>query len=188
MKVKYPRATALAVARELVKALAPVTIQGRLIVAGSLRRRKAAVGDVEIVYVPYVVRVAGYEDFFTSSLVNHADKALADLLARGILVKRRNALGSEVWGDKNKLAVHPASGVPVDLFAATDANWFNYLVCRTGSAENNTRIAIAANGRGWKWNPYGPGFTDNRGECVPVRSEREVFELAGLAYLEPWER
>lgn len=37
-----------------------------------------------------------------------------------------------MYGSKNKLMRHRASGIPVDLFSATTANWFNYLVCRTG--------------------------------------------------------
>ena len=37
-------------------------------------------------------------------------------------------------------------------------------------------------------NPYGAGFTDGHGNLVPVTSERDVFELVGLKYLEPWER
>ena len=39
-----------------------------------------------------------------------------------------------------------ASGIPVDFFATTEEAWFNYLVCRTGPAELNTRIASAASG------------------------------------------
>jgi len=49
-KVKYPRMAALSVAKELCDLLKPVT--QRLIVAGSLRRRKEQVGDVEIVFIP----------------------------------------------------------------------------------------------------------------------------------------
>lgn len=52
----------------------------------------------------------------------------------------------------------------------------------------NTQIASAAQSKGWKWNPYGPGFTDNHGEIVRVTSEHDVFRLAGLPYREPWER
>lgn len=46
-----------------------------------------------------------------------------------------------MWGEKNKLAVHVRTGIPVDFFAATEANWWNYLVCRTGGEQNNIAIA-----------------------------------------------
>ena len=182
-KTKYPRAAALAVAKELCELR---RLCDRLICAGSLRRRKLEVGDVEILYIPKFATVK--DGLFESSQVNVVDLALDEALKEGILAKRKNVNGSVMWGQKNKLAVHVASGIPVDFFEATEANWFNYLVCRTGGAENNRRIAVAANDKGWRWNPYGVGFTDNYGDIKPVSSEREVFELVGLDYLEPWER
>jgi len=45
-------------------------------------------------------------------------------------------------GPLNKLAVYVGSGIPVDLFATTEECWFNALVCRTGSAETNVKIAV----------------------------------------------
>ena len=183
-KTKFPRAEAIAVAKELCVALTPMC--SRLIVAGSLRRRRPEVGDVEIVFIPLVESVR--DGLFDQRPVSMADAVLELFLSSGRLAKRRNVNGSEMWGPKNKLAVHAASGIPVDFFSATPENWFNYVVCRTGGAESNTRIASAAQARGWKWNPYGAGFTDDQRTIVPVKSEREVFEFAGLEYLEPWER
>lgn len=183
---KYPRAAALAVARELCAVLKPAC--ERLIVAGSLRRRKDLVGDVEIVYAPIVAEIrAGLFEADTQK-VSAVDCELDKLQARGVIGRRRNVNGSEMWGEKNKLAFHCASGVPVDFFAATAANWFNYLVCRTGGARSNTEIAAAAKRKGWQWNPYGAGFTNERGELVRMASERDVFAFAGLPWREPWER
>jgi DNA polymerase/3'-5' exonuclease PolX len=187
MKTKFPRAEALAAAKELCDAMKPIT--ERLIVAGSLRRRKAEVGDVEILYIPKFEDRPNTQDFFAGPVkTNLVDEWLVAFLAGGIVAKRLNTLDSEMWGPKNKLAVHRVSGIPIDFFSATEANWFNYLVCRTGGAESNTAIASAAQRKGWKWNPYGAGFTDERGGIVPVTSERDVFDFAGLKYLEPWER
>ena len=53
-KVKHPRAKAVAVARELTVALRGLCEPGRFIFAGSLRRLKPEVGDIEVVYVPLV--------------------------------------------------------------------------------------------------------------------------------------
>lgn len=184
-KPRFPAHEALAVARELCAALRPVT--ERLIVAGSLRRRRLMVGDVEILFIPQFVQVPG--DLFETAHASRADDVLNELLAAGVLAKRRNVNGTEMWGDKNKLAVHVASGIPVDLFAATELNWFNYLVCRTGPGESNIAIASAARRMGWQWHPYGAGFTKLDGsDARRVASEREVFEFVGLPYREPWER
>jgi len=179
----------MAVAKELCDALKPVT--ERLIVAGSLRRRKAEVGDVEILFVPKFITAAKHDLFAPPKPVNCADFLLELLLADGVLAKRPNKGGGFAWGEKNKLAIHVASGIPVDLFTASEANWFNYLVCRTGPGESNIRIASAAQARGWKWNPYGEGFSRASGlgtELHRVASEREVFEFVGMEFKEPWER
>ena len=185
-KVKFPRAAALAVAKELCDIQ---RICDRLIVAGSLRRRKLAVGDVEILYIPKFAREP--DGLFDHKQVNLVDVALEEMLKAGIIAKRRNVNGSVMWGEKNKLAVHVSSGIPVDFFAATEANWFNYLVCRTGGSENNVTICNSAIAKGWKWNPYGSGFSRQKGlgeETAAMISERAVFEFVGLPYKEPWER
>jgi len=185
-KTRYPRADALAVAKELCDALKPVC--ERLIVAGSLRRRKPDVGDVEILFVPKVEERSA--DLF-GAIVAHslADEALAAMLDAGTLARRLLAGDRTAWGAKNKLATHAATGMPVDLFATTEDSWWNYLVCRTGPADSNTRIATRAKEAGYQWNPYGPGFTHlATGDVSPMRSEREVFEFVGLPYLDPWDR
>jgi len=92
-----------------------------------------------------------------------------------------------MYGRKNKLMLHRATGLPVDLFAATEDNWWNYLVCRTGPADSNMRICTAAQSKGWKWNPYGAGFSRD-GKVVAMTSEQEVFAFVGLPYTNPEHR
>ena len=185
---KVPAADARAVAKLFVAFLKPHC--SRIVVAGSLRRRKPAVNDIEILFVPSFVAEPDPGDFFGAMrLGNRTERAIAALLAGGVMAKRLNVNGHEAWGEKNKLGVHLESGIAVDLFTATLENWWNYLVCRTGGADNNIRICNAAIARGWKWNPYGAGFSrENPGEKRVVQSEREVFAFVGLPYLEPWER
>lgn len=183
-KTKFPFAKARAVGSVLCLALEEEC--ERIEIAGSIRRGKPEVGDIEIVYIPKMGTVR--DGLFDTKEVSRVDLLLQALLDSGVLAKRRNVNGSEMWGTKNKLALHCASGIPVDFFATTEEAWFNYLVCRTGGAENNTRVAMAAQDKGWKWNPYGPGFTDDHRRTIRVSSEREVFELLGLRYLEPEER
>lgn len=185
-KPRFPNAVGMKVAAELCAALKPVC--DRLIVAGSLRRRKPTVGDVEILYIGKTEVRQDPADMFASITVNLADEAIAALEKSGVLERRKNVNGSEMYGPKNKLMRHRASGLPVDLFAATPENWWNYLVCRTGPADSNTRICMAAQDRGWKWSPYASGFKDQHGEMIAVTSEREVFELVGLKYNKPKNR
>lgn len=185
-KTKYPRAVALEVVRGLMPHLVPACEPERFIIAGSLRRRKLEVGDIEILFIPRFTEVK--EDFFSTRKVSLVDVALERLLLEGVLEKRTNVKGSAVWGEKNKLARHVSTGIPIDLFLANRKNWFNYLVCRTGNAASNIAICQASQRKGWKWNPYGPGFTNDTGGITHVLEERHAFELVGLKYLEPWER
>lgn len=183
-KVRWPRSEALNAARELCKLIGPFC--ERIVVAGSLRRMKSEVGDVEILYIPrYEVRSA---DLFSSAQFNLADEVIERLVSDGILAKRVSAAGRTSWGELNKLAVH-SSGVPIDLFRTNETSWWNYLVCRTGPADSNTRIAAAAIRRGFRWHPYGSGFTRIRdGKEFPMTSEAAVFEFVGLRYTSPSER
>jgi DNA polymerase/3'-5' exonuclease PolX len=186
-KKRFPRALALQVARELVRALEPAA--ERIIVAGSLRRMKKEVGDVEILYIPKLLKDQPHPaDMFRTVDLNLADGVISLLEKRGVLAKRENKIGGFTFGPLNKLMLHCESQVPVDLFAATALNWYNYLVCRTGSAANNTRIAQKAQELGLKWHPYNHGFTRADGTWIHVTTEEQVFTTLSLPYLEPKDR
>jgi DNA polymerase/3'-5' exonuclease PolX len=176
-KIRYPRAEAIRVAREVAARLKPGCL--RIMVAGSLRRGQTAAGDVEILYIPRTEWCRDPGDFFASGEVNLADRRIAEMESQGILSRRTNVNGSTVFGPKNKLMEHCASGIPVDLFSTDESCWENYKVCRTGPAESNTRIAMAAQKRGWRWTPYGAGFIRD-GSLHPISCEADVFRFVGL--------
>ncbi len=182
-KRKWPHAEAFAAATELVAALGDHVL--RIEIAGSLRRQKPQVGDIELLMIPKVIELPDPESVFGEVVAtNMTDARIKRLEATGVLARRKNVKGSEMFGEKNKLMVHVATGIPVDLFATTEASWFNYLVCRTGPLESNVAICNAAIGKGWKWEPYSPGFK-RIGYTEPMHSERQVFEFVGLPYHEP---
>lgn len=187
-KPKFPNAVGTAVAGHLLDYLRPAT--DRIIVAGSLRRGKIMVGDVELLYIPKTEVRPDPQDMFATVTVNLVDEVIASLEKDGVLERRKNVSGWEAgFGIKNKLMSHKKTGIPVDLFSTTEEAWFNYLVCRTGPADSNTRICVAAQRKGWKWNPYGSGFTNNRsGEMRVMESEEAVFKFVGLPYLPPEKR
>jgi len=190
-KVKYPRGLALDVARDLLRYIRPLC--ERVVIAGSLRRGKAEVGDVEIVYISRYLDWPDPEDMLGRVIrTNVMDHALSLMLKLGVIKRRLKENGSPTWGPENKLAVHCGSGMPVDLFETDAQAWANYLVCRTGGEQTNTAIASAAKSIGWKWNPYGEGFTrmfgPDAGRVFTVREEKDVFEFVGLDYLEPNKR
>lgn len=184
---KFPREKALAVAKVLCDCFKGSC--ERLIVAGSLRRRKAEVGDVEILYISRRTKVPKVELFGEQPEADEMEFAIERLLTCGTLEKRPSKIGVFTWGPENKLAIHRPSGIPVDLFATDSKRWFNALVCRTGGKDNNLLITTTARRQGWSFEAYGSGFHKLDGsERHDTTSERDVYEFLGLPYREPWER
>lgn len=184
-KTRYPLALAQEVAASLLSVIQPACL--RALVVGSIRRQRPDVGDIEILYIPTMeTRPA---DLLYTQEANLADEAIQRLLDTGVLEKRANVKGSAMWGHQNKFAVHVATGIPVDLFQAQKHNWYNLLVCRTGPAASNARIATLAIGLGWKWAPYSRGFANLvTGALLPVLSEEEVYAHVGLPCPPPEQR
>jgi DNA polymerase/3'-5' exonuclease PolX len=160
----------------------------RVTIAGSLRRRRQLVSDIEILFVPKITSITDFGDMFGAKVdVSAAGVAIDALVNAAIIARRPNKNGAFTWGAQNRLAIHVETGIPVDFFATTEAAWFNALVVRTGPAESNKRVASAALERGWNWHAYGDGFTRGR-ETKRVTSERDVFDHVGLPYFQPEER
>jgi DNA polymerase/3'-5' exonuclease PolX len=184
-KQRWPAAIARKVAEELIAELMPCCEQ--ICVAGSLRRGKSDVGDIEILYVSHTGQVCVPGELFPKS-GSLADELIEHWLAQGVITKRFNINGSAAWGSLNKLAVHASSGIPVDLFATTTERWFVSLVVRTGSKEMNTTLASSALRRRMQLHVYGVLENTKTGEQIIPQSEREVFERLGVPYREPTER
>lgn len=112
-KQRWPLKEALIIAETLANVL-ELRCE-RIIIAGSIRRRRDTVGDIEMLYIPrFEPRKI---DLINEGKVNVTDECIDELIACGQLAKRKNVKGSEMWGAKNKLAVHVPTGIPVDLFA-----------------------------------------------------------------------
>ena len=185
-KRRWPAAFVHPIATELVAQLQPRCEQ--ICIAGSLRRGTADVGDIEILYVPRMGQVRVPGELFSQS-DSLADELLEEWLTKGVLTKRPNINSISSWGRQNKLAVHKATRIPLDLFATSADRWFVSLVVRTGSKDTNVRLAASALRRGLKLEAYGGVISRaDTGERVQPQSEREVFELCGVPYLEPSQR
>lgn len=186
-KLRFPAAEAKIVADEMLRWLDPVC--KRIIVAGSLRREKPTVGDVEILYKSKAEKRTDPLDMFSSIFISLADEVIATMIGVGVLEKRRNIAGRETFGPLNKLMRHRASGIPVDLFSEPNLDdWWRSLVIRTGPKELNVRLITTAAKRGIKVHAYGIGLTDMRGNQIACESEEQFFEICGARYLEPKDR
>jgi DNA polymerase/3'-5' exonuclease PolX len=183
-KIKWPLATADWLAQVMIAELRPFV--ERIEVVGSVRRRKAEVGDVELLFIPKLQD--DQSDMFTRTKLDLASEHLDHLKSVGALAKRKNIAGYDAgWGPKNKLAVF--AGMPLDLFSTTGENWFVSLVIRTGGKENNLKLTTGAQKLNRTLHAYGAGVEDRKtGIVTPALSERQVFELCGCEYVEPQDR
>lgn len=180
----FPLAQAKEVGTEIIARLQPFCEMAMLV--GSVRRQKPQVGDLEILYISrYEKRPDG---LFDSGDIDLALEAIDGLVATSVLEKRKNVNGSFIYGQDNRLCVHVASGIPVDLFRTTQTKRWNSLVIRTGGKETNLRLTTGAQKLGRKLHAYGEGVTMENGELRQTHSEQEVFELCHVPYLPPERR
>lgn len=142
-----------------------LTIGQEAIVAGSIRRRKPVVHDVDLVFPPV-----------DQDKIAHL-KDLCDTCA-GVTIHR--------WGPK--MASLTYFGVPFDLYFSTPETFATLLLIRTGSKENNIRLCSIAKAKGWKLHASGDGLFNEKGERIAGNSERSIYEALGLSWQEPWER
>ena len=185
-KRRWPLQFAQMVADMLKSQLAPYC--KRIGVAGSIRRQKPMVGDIELLAIPDVVTLRNLLGEVTEEL-DTLDQGIQRLIEAGFLAYRLNRAGHRLgYGTKNKFLVHLPSGIPVDIFSTTEEKWAMSLVIRTGPADFNKRLMATAQARGMRGHAYGEGFTLADGSALACKTEQEVFAAVGWPYLPPEER
>ncbi len=190
-KRRIPLAQAEELAAELVSLLSPSC--DRISVAGSIRRRRPEVGDVELVAIPLVIERERPTGLFESEIVREDQLAVScetlfdrkDQYGRQIWTKRLDSNGRHAWGPLHKRATW--RGFAVDLFCATPANWGWILLLRTGSREFNQRLVTERRKGGCmpEWLQSKGGMLMSSGQLVPTPTEESVFLALGLEFVPP---
>ena len=176
-KTKMPYADALALADHLVKKLQLGC--ERILIAGSLRRQKHEVGDIELVAMPMIVPTY---DMFGSPVAGMEHSALDDALTQ------INWEGQTKNGPKYKQFMY--SGASVDLFIANAETWGCVATIRTGSADfTHWLVTPRRHGGGC---PSHLKFSEGRLVCggahYPTSEEIDVFAALELPWIEPIDR
>jgi len=157
---RLPMADAIAIAEELCARLARLPEVEQVAFAGSLRRMRETVGDVDVLAAatdPGPVHAA----FRDSDLVT-------EVLAAG---------------DK-KTSVITRAGVQADLRVVEPDSWGAALVYFTGSKAHNVRVRERAVRRGLTLNEYGL-FDRESGARHASRDEAEVYAAMGMVLVPP---
>ena len=151
------------IAWSIVQTLRPLC--DRIDIAGSLRRQKAEVGDIEIVCIPSGKEILSFE---------------VTVSALGI-AKKGSAMGRYTQ-------ILLPDGINLDLFMARPDNWGYIFAIRTGSADYSHKVLAT----GWVKAGYrgedGNLVVVASGEVVPVREEKDLFALIGVPWVAPWNR
>jgi len=148
----------LPLANELKKRIGSLPEVDNIEIAGSIRRKKETVGDIDVLTVTtHPEQVMNY--FVNMDLVG-------EIISHG----------------PAKSTVRLKDGMEVDLRTFKASDYGAALVYFTGSMELNVELRKIAISRGLKLNEYGVFKGE---EQLAGRSEKDVFYVLGLPYIEP---
>ncbi|MFI1164180.1 DNA polymerase/3'-5' exonuclease PolX [Streptomyces sp. NPDC020801] len=157
---RVPLHLALGTAEEIVAELSGITGCKRCAYAGSLRRMKETVGDVDILVA--AERSAPFMDALA------AWPSTAEVIAHG----------------PKKTSIRTGRGLQVDLRVLPPDSWGAGLQYFTGSKAHNIRTRTIAVHEGLKLSEYGL-FDAESGRSLASRTEEEVYARLGLPWIPP---
>jgi len=131
---------------------------GRVVVAGSYRRRRETVGDLDLIVTAAHAAAVG------DRLVDYEN--VAEVLAHG----------------PTRTTVVLRSGLQVDVRVIPEQSYGAAVLYFTGSKAHNIALRAIAVHRGWKLNEYGL-FSGKR--RIAGLTEEEIYKKLGLAYIPP---
>jgi DNA polymerase (family X) len=153
----------------LLAALAPTAGVTSIVPAGSFRRKKETVGDLDL---------------------------LAETTDPDALMARFTGLGTVdtvIGRGGHKSAVRIMRGPQVDLMVMPPGAAGTHLIHFTGSKEHNVRLRARARDRGWSLSEYGltrigedgEPLTGDAAELRTFATEREAYSFLDLPFIEP---
>lgn len=158
----------------------------RVAIAGSIRRQKSEVKDIEIVAVP---KLGQTKDLFGSEYENELFKWARQIEAEGRILWIKPGTDEIIpWPIQEQgrywRGYLVKAEIKLDLFLATSETWGVIYLIRTGSAEFSQRMVGKECWRtGYKF-AKGKLF-DSSGQFVPTPEERDIFHALGVDWLEP---
>ena len=171
---KMPLATAQHIANQLADRFAPHC--ERIVIAGSIRRNKAEIGDIELVCIPKNRRLHEY----------------LDGLMAGCKIE---PVAPKCWGEKwRSFVVLMKRSVRVDVFMVAPETWGVHLMIRTGSGifSRNMVSPVSINGfmpellriqEGRVW--LASDLALRKYAPLETPEEEDVFKLWGMEFVEP---
>ena len=160
-------------------ALEPLCEQ--VVIAGSIRRQKAAVNDIDVVAMPRCAVQAGP----LGGTVRLNESAVWMLPFPKALKKAGLKIG--VSGPELVRCSFVDNGFQVDVYRARPETWGVILLVRTGSKAHNVKLCTLARSKGLMLSAAN-GIVGRLGQVIASRTEEEIFAALGLAFVEPKDR
>ena len=157
---RFPLGTALPIAEEISKKLVDGTLIREVQIAGSIRRRKDTVGDIDLI-------ARSDEPEKAIEIFTLMDK-VQEVLEKG------NTKGSIIYKDN----------IQVDLRIVKDDAFGSLLQHFTGSKEHNVKLRKIALSKGLHLSEYGLKDAAT-GKQIPFSTEHEQYERLGLQFIPP---
>uniref|UniRef100_A0A7C5VXP6 DNA polymerase beta n=1 Tax=Thermomicrobium roseum TaxID=500 RepID=A0A7C5VXP6_THERO len=150
---------ALPVAEDVVAALRGIPAVKAIDPAGSLRRMKETIGDIDI--------LVGTDD----------PEAVVDAFIHLPIVKEVLAVGP------TRPSILTREDLQVDLRVVAPDEYGSALLYFTGSKEHNIALRTYVQERGWKLSEY--GLFDENGTRLASRTEEEIYRLLDMDWIPP---
>ena len=190
-KAVWPWAKANRAGMRLLGLFAPYC--HKLQLAGSIRRKRPEVGDVEIVCIPRhegMLLAENQPRLFGETPPTDVDLLeiyILQMIKEGAFAYVYNSLGSKTFGPRNKRLVDLASGIQVDIFCAGPVNWGMTLFVRTGPREFVVKAMRHFHTLDLEGHAYAC-VTRADGSEIQCREEKDVFDILQWEWIEPPQR
>ncbi|WMW21355.1 DNA polymerase/3'-5' exonuclease PolX [Methanolobus mangrovi] len=157
---RHPIAFAGEIAKQIRDELSSSPHIEKVVIAGSLRRKKDTVGDIDLI-----------------AISNEPEKAIRFFV-------NMEQVEEIVESGTSKGAVLYPGNLRVDLRVVEMASFGSMIQHFTGSKEHNIHLRKIALSKGYSLNEY--GFKNEiSGKLTPCSKEKEIYDFLGLEYLPP---
>ncbi len=146
-------------AEEIIKRLNQVKGVRAAEAAGSIRRRKETIGDIDILFISS--RPGG-------EIIREIKPSISD--------------AEIIYEGRDKVSFTGEEGVRVDLRRIKKEAWGSAMQYFTGSTEHSLSLRKRAKKLSFKLNEYGL-FKGNK--KIAAKSEKEIYEALGMSYIPP---
>lgn len=157
---------AMQIAREILEEINKIKDVKKAELAGSLRRKKETIGDIDIVIVSEFKDRKKIVNKFV--VLPQVQKILAKGTTKASVILKKN-------------------NVQVDIRIVNDEEWGAAMLYFTGSREHTIQLRTIAKEKGYKINEYGL-FDAKNNKRLAGDTEESIYKLLGLGYIPPEKR